>query len=63
MEVIINKSYWLDVKLFVAEKYLDHNERSGEMRPVVTKVAVDCHVGKVKIEGCVNPYEMYEMIN
>ena len=30
------KSYGLDVKLFVAAKYLDHKERRGGLRPVVT---------------------------
>ncbi len=31
------KSYGLDVKLFVAAKYLDHKERRGGLRPVVTR--------------------------
>jgi hypothetical protein len=47
------KSYGLEVKLFVAAKYLDHKERLGGLRPVVTKVAAECHVGwdfVVKIE-------------
>ncbi len=47
------KSYGLDTKLFVAAKYLDHKERLGGLRPVVTKVAAECHVGwdfVVKIE-------------
>ena len=47
------KSYGLDVKLFVAAKYLDHKERLGGRRPIVTKFTAECHVGKdvvVKIE-------------
>ncbi len=47
------KSYGLEVKLFVAAKYLDHKERLVGLRPVVTKVAAECHVGwdfVVKIE-------------
>jgi hypothetical protein len=39
------KSYGLEVKLFVAAKYLDHKERLGGLWPVVTKVAAECHVG------------------
>ncbi len=47
------KSYGMDVKLFVAAKYHNHKERRNGMRPVVTKVAMECSVGKtsvVKIE-------------
>ena len=43
----------MDVKIFVAATYLDHKERLGGRRPIVTKVAAECHVGKdfvVKIE-------------
>jgi hypothetical protein len=42
------------VKLFVAAKYLDHKERLGGLRPVVTKVTAECRVERhfvVKIEG------------
>ncbi len=63
------KSYGLDVKLFLAAKYLDHKERLGGRQPVVTKVAAECHVGKdfvVKIEceimenaGVLTPEELY----
>ena len=38
------KSYGLEVKLFVAAKYLDHKERLGGLRPVLTKVASECRV-------------------
>ena len=38
------KTYGLEVKLFVAAKYLDHNERHGGLRPVLTKVAAECRV-------------------
>ena len=47
------KSYGMEVKLFVAAKYLDHKERRGGLRPVVTKVAAECRVERhfvVKIE-------------
>ena len=40
------KSYGLDVKLFIAAKYLDHKERRGGLRPVVTLVAAECRVTK-----------------
>jgi hypothetical protein len=40
------KSYGLDVKLFIAAKYLDHKERRGGLRPVVTLVAAECRVRK-----------------
>jgi hypothetical protein len=36
----------MDTKLFVATKYLEHNERLGGSRPVLTKVAAECHVGR-----------------
>ena len=38
------KTYGLEVKLFVAAKYLDHKERRGGLRPVLRKVAADCRV-------------------
>ena len=38
------KTYGLEVKLFVAAKYLDHKERRGGLRPVLKKVAVECRV-------------------
>ncbi len=47
------KSYGMDVKLFVAAKYLDHKERLNGMQPRMSKVALECHVRKkfvVKIE-------------
>ena len=40
------KSYGMETKLFVAAKYLDHKERLGGLRPVLTKVAAECHVGR-----------------
>ncbi len=36
----------MDTKLFVATKYLKHNERLGGSRPVLTKVAAECRVGR-----------------
>ncbi len=33
-------------KLFVATKYLEHNERLGGLRPVLTVVAAECRVGR-----------------
>ena len=41
MGIINVESYGLEVKLFVAVKYLDHKERRGGLRPVVTKVAAE----------------------
>ncbi len=32
--------------LFVAAKYLNRKERLGGLRPVLTKVAAECHVGR-----------------
>jgi hypothetical protein len=40
------KSYGMETKLFVAAKYLNHKERFGGLRPVLTKVAAKCHVGR-----------------
>jgi hypothetical protein len=40
------KSYGLEVKLLVAAKYLDHKERLGGLRPLVTQVVAECCVGK-----------------
>ncbi len=40
------KSYGMDTKLFMAMKYLKHNARLGELRPVLMEVAVECHVGR-----------------
>ncbi len=40
------KSYGLEVKLLVAAKYLDHKERLGGLRHVVTQVAAECRIGK-----------------
>ena len=34
----------MEVKLFVAAKYLVHKERRGGLRPVLTKVAAECRV-------------------
>jgi hypothetical protein len=36
----------MDTKLFVATKYLKHNERLGVSRPVLTEVAAECRVGR-----------------
>jgi hypothetical protein len=47
------KSYGVDVKLFVAAKYLEHKERLNGMQPSMSKVALECCVSKkfvVKIE-------------
>jgi hypothetical protein len=47
------KPYGMDAKVFVAAKYLNHKERLNEMRPVMSKVALECHFCKtfvVKIE-------------
>ena len=38
------KTYGLEVKLFVAAKYLDHKERRGGLRPVLSKIAAECRV-------------------
>ncbi len=35
----------METKLFVAVKCLDHKKRLGGLRPVLRKVAADCHVG------------------
>jgi hypothetical protein len=40
------KLYGMETKLFVAVKYLDHKERLGGLRPVLTKVAAEYHVGR-----------------
>jgi hypothetical protein len=40
------KSYGMDMKLFVAAKYLNHKKRLGGLRPVLTKVAAECRVGR-----------------
>ena len=43
----------MEVKLFVAAKYLDHKERREGLRPVLTKSAAECRVDwhfVVKIE-------------
>ena len=42
------KTYGLEVKLFVAAKYLDHKERHGGLRPVLTKVAAEFCVERLK---------------
>jgi len=52
------KSYGLVVKLFVAAKYLDHKERRGGLRPVVTLVAAECRVTK-KFVCKIAPDEIY----
>ncbi len=36
----------METKLFVAAKYLNHKERFGGLRPVLTKVAAECRVGR-----------------
>jgi hypothetical protein len=48
------KSYGMDVKLFVAAKYLDHKERLNGMQSSMSKVTLECHVSKkfvVKVEN------------
>ncbi len=40
------KLYCMDTKLFIATKYLKHNERLGGSRPVLTEVAAECRVGR-----------------
>jgi hypothetical protein len=48
------KSYGMDVKLFVAAKYLDHKERLNRMQSSMSKVTLECRVSKkfvVKIEN------------
>jgi hypothetical protein len=42
----LGKSHGLEVKLLVAVKYLDHKERLGGLRPVVTQVAAKCRIWK-----------------
>ena len=34
----------MEVKIFVAAKYLDHKDKHGGLRPVLTKVAAECRV-------------------
>ena len=36
------KTYGLEVRLFVAAKYLDHKERRGGLQPVLSKVTAEC---------------------
>jgi hypothetical protein len=36
----------MDTKLFIAMKYLKHNERLGGSRSVLTEVAAKCRVGR-----------------
>ncbi len=35
----------METKLLVATKYLDHKEWLGGLRPVLMKIAAECHVG------------------
>ena len=39
------KSYAMEMKLFVAAKYLDHKEMWGGLRPILSRIAAKCHVG------------------
>ncbi len=41
-----DKSYGVDVKLFIVAKYLDHKERLDGMWPSMSKVALGCRVSK-----------------
>ncbi len=40
------KSYGMEMKLFVAAKYLDHKEMRGGLRPVLSRIAAECRVGR-----------------
>jgi hypothetical protein len=40
------KLYGMETKLFVVAEYLNHKERLGGLRPVLTKVAAERHVGR-----------------
>ncbi len=40
------KLYGMETKLFVVAKYLNHKEWLGGLRPVLTKVAAEYHVGR-----------------
>jgi hypothetical protein len=63
------KSYGMDMKLFVAANYLNHKERLGGLRLVLTKVAAVCRVGRdfvakierelIKNERVLAPEEIY----
>ena len=37
--------YGMEMKLFVAAKYLDHKEMQGGLRPNLSRIAAECHVG------------------
>ena len=54
------KSYGMEVKLFVAAKYLDHKERRGGLRPVVMKVAAECrfasHCSHIHLIHCIQNF-------
>ena len=39
------KSYAMEMKLFVAAKYLDHKEMWGGLRPILSRIAAKCRVG------------------
>jgi len=39
------KSYAMEMKLFVAAKYLDHKEMRGGLWPNLSRIAAECHVG------------------
>ena len=34
------------MKLFVAAKYLDHKEMQGGLRPILSRIAAECRVGR-----------------
>jgi hypothetical protein len=39
------KSYAMEMKLFVAAKFLDYKEMRGGLRPNLSRIAAECHVG------------------
>jgi hypothetical protein len=39
------KSNAMDMKLFVAAKYLNHKEMWGGLQPILSRIAAECHVG------------------
>jgi hypothetical protein len=63
------KSYGMEMKLFVASKYLDHKEMRGGLRPILSSIAAACHVGwdfvakiereLVENDGVLRPKEVY----
>ncbi len=63
------KSYAMEMKLFVAAKYLDHKEMRGGVRPNLSRIAAECHGGwdfvakiereLVKKDRVLTPKEVY----